>query len=490
MWVQLTRMSEDAKIQAKQDNSSCLESSSLLECAKPKRYKNISKSLTIASLALFSSPSFAGDTVQENSGSELVNNITENEKEKSAESFGGKQLEVTKIDMALLYYQEPNRVTAAEGIVNLQASYGDKSVLDGKLLLDTLSGASPNGAVPQLQQQTFTRPSGNGVYHAVNGDTPLDDTFKDTRLQINGSWVETLSSTDKVNFGFHLSREYDYTSLGLNTGAEHSFNRGNSSVNTALGYYYDIVDPVGGRPVAWAPMLYREDFSSQVEFEDEFDKTRQESSAEKQTLDISFGFTQLLNRYWLVQGNYSVSYLNGYMTDPYKIISLVDDTGTAQGYRYEHRPDSRLKNSVYLLTKGALDTGVVDFSYRYSLDDWGIKSHTFETHYRYQFTSTFYGQLHLRYYRQSAADFYHTFLLDTAKEPVYGSADSRLGELDTYTFGVKFGHKLPDGFNISYRLELYQHKPLDNGAERVGQLAELALFEQVDAVIAQVGFTF
>nr|WP_195742885.1 DUF3570 domain-containing protein [Shewanella woodyi] len=491
--MQLTAMRKKrSSIQESSTQKSSTQRSSAFELASGasdkhqcKRYRNINKSLTIASFALFSAPVMA---------TEIDDSKDMEEADKTSISLptiaSEKKLEVTKIETALLYYQEPDRVTAAEGIFNLQASYGDKSELEGKLLLDTLTGASPNGAAPQQQQQTFTRPSGNGVYYAKNGETPLDDTFKDTRLQLNGNWTETLSNTDKVNLGFHLSREYDYTSLGVNSGAERSFNRGNSAVNLAFGYYYDIIDPVGGRPVSWAPMLFRDDFSSQSEFKQAFDKTRDLSSSIKQTFDLSVGFTQLLNRYWLVQGNYSFSYLDGYMTDPYKIISQIDERGTAQGYLYENRPDTRYKQSVFLLTKGALETGVVDLSYRYSADDWGIDSHTVETHYRYQFTASLYGQIHLRYYRQSAVDFYHAFLPELDELPEYGSADSRLGKLTAYTFGIKFGHKLQGGTKFSYRLELYQHRPQDNGDERVGQLAHLGLYEQVNAVIAQIGFAF
>ena len=70
-----------------------------------------------------------------------------------------------QVDTAVLYYAEDNgRVTAAEPIVNFKKDYGDERVLNLKVTLDSLTGASPNGATSSSQAQTFTSPSGNKQY--------------------------------------------------------------------------------------------------------------------------------------------------------------------------------------------------------------------------------------------------------------------------------------------------------------------------------------
>jgi len=46
------------------------------------------------------------------------------------------------------------------------------------------TGASPNGATPSDQVQTFTSPSGKGSMDAEAGKQLLDDTFKDTRIAV------------------------------------------------------------------------------------------------------------------------------------------------------------------------------------------------------------------------------------------------------------------------------------------------------------------
>jgi hypothetical protein len=77
------------------------------------------------------------------------------------------------------------------------------------------------------------------------------------------------------------------------------------------------------------------------------------------------GVTQVVNRYWLTQLNYSIGSTDGYQTDPYRIISAVDPvTGGPVEYRYESRPKSRLRQSVFWGNKIALGPTVLDLSAR------------------------------------------------------------------------------------------------------------------------------
>jgi hypothetical protein len=65
------------------------------------------------------------------------------------------------VDTAVLYYKENNgRVQAAEPIVNLKKDYGDERVLNLKVTLDSLTGASPNGATSSSHSTNFYRPFG------------------------------------------------------------------------------------------------------------------------------------------------------------------------------------------------------------------------------------------------------------------------------------------------------------------------------------------
>ncbi|NLQ22544.1 DUF3570 domain-containing protein [Shewanella sp. S-1] len=395
-----------------------------------------------------------------------------------------------KIDAALMYYGEQDRVQAIEAIGTAQKAFGDDSVLDLKLVVDSLTGPSASGAVAQSTSQTFTRPSGNGQYHVSAGETPLDDTFHDTRVQANVGWSEVLTPDWKLSVGAYGSKEFDYMSMGINAGIERGFNKDNTTLFLGTAYSFDVVDPVGGRPVDLSSMVIRDNFTSEEAYRSAFDATRQGGSDNKQTADVMLGITQVLSQRWLLQANYGLSSVNGYLTDPYKVLSVVDNNGITQDLLYESRPDSRLKHSFYVMTKGALDAGVVDFSYRYNTDDWDLTSHTLETHYRYYFTGNFYGQLHLRYYQQTAANFYQPFLMADTPLPEFASADYRIGDMSAYTIGIKFGHRLSGGHEMSYRLEYYQQDPKNNGATIPGELQNFDLFPTQKAITAQFSYSF
>ena len=394
------------------------------------------------------------------------------------------------IDAALVYYQEQDRVTAAEGIINYRQALDDTNIIRGKIALDALTGASANGAVIQARPQSFTRPSGTGVYQASSGELPLDDTFKDTRLQLSANWQHLFSAKWQTSLGGYLSREYDYTSLGVNAGVEHSLNQSNTQVFAGAAYYFDIVNPVGGRPVGLSEMVFREDFASEAEFRQVFDATRYYDTALKRTLDLNVGVTQTLNRRWQAQLSYGLSSVNGYLNDAYKVVSRVDTSGQALGYHYEQRPDERLKHNLYLMTKGALDSGTLTFSYRYSDDDWSLQAHTWDVRYRYNLSAGAFVQWQFRAYRQQAAEFYHLYLTEGEPLPEFASADHRLGKMQTYTLGVKYGQRLEQGMLASVRLAYYQQRPQNPGVELPGELADFDQFPRLDAIVLQFGMRF
>ncbi len=431
---------------------------------------NIKAALTIATSALLGTVSVAGHTQE---SQKVV--------EESSWDF----------DTAFLYYSESDRVSAAEAIINAKKTFENDQVLNLKLTIDSLTGASANGATAQPNVQTFTRPSGKGSYQTQANATPLDDTFKDTRVQLNAQWTQPLAQNYTGSAGVHISKEYDYLSLGLNGNLAYDFNNKNSTFSVGLSYFQDTFEPEGGIPVAFAsmPLAYgSEEIDSGSK--EAFDATRRTDSDDKTTADIMLGFTQVINRRMLMQFNYSYSKVDGYLSDPFKVLSLVDDNGIAQDYRYENRPDSRVKQSLFAQAKYHFEQNVVDVSYRYMWDDWKLDSHTIDSKLRIPLSNTSYIEPHIRFYQQTAANFYQPFLSQSQEIPEFASADYRIGEMSAYTVGLKYGVKLSDGNDLSFRLEYYRQDPKDAGHQAPGALKNVDLYESVDAIIAQVSYSF
>ncbi|MCJ8271707.1 MAG: DUF3570 domain-containing protein, partial [Psychrosphaera sp.] len=371
--------------------------------------------------------------------------------------------------------------------------------LDLKITFDTLTGASPTGAVPQPTVQTYTRPSGEGSYQVDAGVTPLDDTFKDTRVQLNAQWTQPVADDYTVSTGAHFSKEFDYLSLGFNGTIARDFNQKNTTVSAGFSFSHDSISPEGGRPFAFASMPTgtgeSDDDDDGNEGEDEHDQSRQNGDGSKNIVDVLFGVTQVINRQTIMQFNYSYSASNGYLTDPFKMLSVVDNQGLTQDLLFENRPDKRTKHSFYWQTKYHFgnDAGfapVLDFSYRYMTDSWDIASHTLDTKLRFDFDNGTYLEPHVRYYQQSGAEFYQPFLNQGQQLPSFASADHRIGEFTAYTVGVKYGVPLASGDSMAFRIEYYQQDPSNSGYDKPGVLQSYDLNPSLSAIILQMSYSF
>ena len=384
------------------------------------------------------------------------------------------------IDSAVLAYDEKDRITAIEPVVSITRVFDDERILNFKLTLDSLTGASPNGATISNQVQTFARPSGRDTYTTAAGDLPLDDTFKDSRSAVSVQYQFPLDRLTRISAGLAFSEEYDYQSLGFNVSVARDFNNKNTTVSLGLAFASDTIDPEGNIPIPFAPTSLLSDAQPRLGVEDE-----------KTITDILFGVTQVINRRTLMQFNYSFSSSDGYLIDPYKILSEVDGvSGETLAYRYENRPDSRAKHSLYWKTKYSLDNGnIIDFSYRYLWDDWDIASHTADFRYRVDINDRFYVEPHLRYYTQEAANFYTHSLVSGQALPAHASADPRLGAFDGIIYGAKVGYRLNGRSEISLRLELYDQNG-DTVGNPIGIQNDYDLFPDLEATIVQFSYSY
>jgi hypothetical protein len=395
-------------------------------------------------------------------------------------------------DAALLYYSEGDgRVNAVEPLIKAHKNLGDEESLEFKLVVDSLTGATPTGAVPSNETQTFTRPSGNGSYTVAAGEVPLDDTFLDTRYALSANWDKPLGRLSRGNFGINFSNEYDFQSFGLSADFSHDFNQRNTTLNLGLALEADSIDPEGGIPLELSSVVPVDDDMG----DDDLPSNRRTSSETRDQIDLLFGVTQVISQNTIMQFNISHSKSDGYHNDPFKLVSIVDSAaGPNQGEPidniYESRPDSRSKTAFYWQTRHSFERDAIDLSYRYMSDDWGIESHTVDLHYYWMMDSGSYWQPHIRYYQQGAADFYRTLLPDSEQVPEFISADYRLGDLTGITYGLKYSHLMENDKRIEFRLEMMSQTNDPSTGSQFGSQANRPLILDTEAVIFQVTYSF
>lgn len=407
----------------------------------------------------------------------------------------GAPAHATEVSAGALAYAEPGRVKAFELLADGTHEFANGNLGTFRLVFDALTGASANGAVPAKTAQTFTSPSGGSGYTTAAGETPLDTTFQDKRYAGSGGLTVPWGRLTKATVGVYGSFESDYTSLGVNGALSRDLFQRNTTITVRGSHFADSVSPMGGAPVPLAAM------PAPVERGDDdkaaLDDEGEGSSESKGVTDVGLGLTQILTRRTLLALNYTNTRVTGYQTDPYKLLSVVDangrpvaGVGTPELFRYESRPDSRAKRVAAAELIQNLGRDILTLAYRYYDEDWGITSRTTEVSYRLNFKPDRYLQPNLRWYHQSAADFYRRYLMQGDALPDYASADYRLGDMRAVSTGLKYGTKLKNGNDLTLRLEYYKQTGDHAPADAVGDLRDLDLFPTVDAWIANVGMTF
>jgi hypothetical protein len=410
------------------------------------------------------------------------------------------------VDAAALFYQEgDSRVQAVEPELNFSRDMGDEHFFNLKLVVDTLSGASPNGAAPANVAQTFSGPSGSSSYTTAPGTTPLDTSFKDQREAASLGWQQPLNETTKLSYGGNVSTETDFQSLGLNGALARDFNGKNTTLSAGANLEFDVINPTNGVPAALTVMPVTPAGESEGEGGSITNPTSKTRRAETGVL----GLTQILGRHALMQFNYSVSVSSGYQTDPYKVLTVLDSAynlipnGTSSGYYtylYEKRPDARTKQSLYAEWKYIFNEDVLDLSARHTTDSWGISSNTVDAKYRLELGHGLYLEPHVRRYAQTEASFYKPYLLQGRDVAVSGgtvtpllteaSADPRLGAFDATTFGLKVGYAPDRDSEVSLRVEKYDQVMQQPPAPATGNLAGQKLAPDLSALWLQIGYSF
>ena len=383
----------------------------------------------------------------------------------------------TVVDSAVLFYRESGkRVEAIEPVVSVVHNAANGDVFSAKFTYDALTGASPNGAAPSNVPQTFITPipaetgtpdgqlavtGASGTFIAPPGKMPIDSGFKDKRKAVDLGYSTQVAPNTRLSLGVNGSKESDYRSISGRVGLTGEFNNKNTVVSVGFNYEHDISKPVFGVPVPLGSMG-----------EASGDKSRVKNLA-----NAVVGVTQVLTPNWLVQLNYSYGRSKGYHNDPYKLVSLINgEDGSPFWYIYESRPEQRVRHSVYLGSKLALGSVVLDASARYYHDSWGINSITGEISERVPIGRDFFVEPSVRYYHQSAAKFLRHYLTLEEPTPTYVSADSRLGRCSAVTYGVKVGGRITDNLEFYAMAERYTQIGKSYYSDAPGPLSRLDLF--------------
>jgi Protein of unknown function (DUF3570) len=328
-----------------------------------------------------------------------------------------------RVDFTSLLYGEQSRTQVIEPVVRFTHLLSGGQSISAQLGIDVITGASPTGALPSGTVQTRTSASGRTITSPA-GALPTAP-FRDRRISLDGEYKRPFGRFVTSTLGGHFSREKDYQSLGASGQISTDLMRRLLTITVGGGVSRDTVFPVGGTPAGLSDGILVHSGSNA-----------------KNVSNVLLGASRILSRRWMVAATATETFERGYLTEPYKLISLENAlTGAPVGTLTDKRPSTRNRSSVLLSSVYHLSDDVLYTSYRYYWDTWSVRSHTIDLKYRHDLDEGMYLEPLLRYYQQSAARFYTVGLVQGSPLPDFATSDYRLGRLQTITVGGTFGFR-------------------------------------------------
>ncbi|MCX7101194.1 MAG: DUF3570 domain-containing protein [Methylobacter sp.] len=370
----------------------------------------------------------------------------------------GRTEEDYSADFQYGHYQESNRrmnVDVFDGA--LSAPIGKSMTANVGILRDIIAGASPThnerdpvtGRIHQVISQASTR--GNWCGQSIC----------EQRDQITGGLTYFMDKAS-VNLGGGFSREQDYTSRFFNTNVSIDLNKKLTTLNFGGSMAFDIIQP---SPGSWGSDTTQGGGQGYWPYGYTNHKTSQ---------NYLVGISQILDKNSILQSNVTFGYSDGFLTDPYKKI-FVDDglgkEGSSLGRLNEKRPGHRFEWALleqYVRHFDKLNNAALHADYRFSSNDWGVDSHTFEVSWHQPIVDDWQIIPKIRYYSQTKANFYQPTFLDPWSTGLhldnysYYSSDYRLAGFGAISGGLKLSKEIKkikhiDSLKFQTGFEYYNH---------------------------------
>jgi Protein of unknown function (DUF3570) len=240
---------------------------------------------------------------------------------------------------------------------------------------------------------------------------PVTEQRDELDLALTQEWQDLA-----LTVAYRFSTEPDYVSHGASGGLSHEFADNSSTLALGLSGSRDEVGRAGD------PQFSR-------------------GAA---TLGARLSFTQVLGVNTLLQAIYDLQRGSGYQASPYRFVAIGGDGlctqdegagGSAPLCVPEHNPDQRLRHALAFELRHAFgDDWSGGLSYRFYLDDWGIRSHTASPELSWSPHADTIVSARYRFYVQSAADHYRE-RYDAPR--TYMTSDKELSPLTSHRIGLE-----------------------------------------------------
>ncbi|HZP65860.1 MAG TPA: DUF3570 domain-containing protein [Rudaea sp.] len=312
----------------------------------------------------------------------------------------------------------PERYEVFSQQFELDTHVGIGNRIDVGLTHEVMSGSSPWYVLPG---------PGNKPVQVLSGAT-----IREHRSEARLAYTTGADTSSATTYSASYSQERDYHATAL--GFERSIPLSNALTLGAGGSFsHDLIRPTDA--IAYDRIV----------------------RAQKNTGSLFGSLAWVLDKSSVVQTGVQFNVENGYLSDPYKLVSIGD------AILPDKRPGSRVESAWLVRYRHAFahPEAALHLDYRYAQDSWGVVAHTVDVGWYQNLGDGWELVPAARYYSQQQARFYAPFFLDAGAHTFYTS-DYRLG-----TFGA-FSASL----NVRKRIARWQ---LSAGVERYHASTDYAL---------------
>jgi hypothetical protein len=154
------------------------------------------------------------------------------------------------------------------------------------------------------------------------------------------------------------------------------------------------------------------------------------------TRGYALGLTQILTRNLVLGLNYEVITDEGFLNSPYRSVRFSDGLG---GFALEQEvyPRTHTSNAASVRLKYYLPyRAAIDGSFRFFTDTWGVIGQNVDLMYTHPMWKRWVFDAHVRYYHQTAADFYSD-LFPRQGAQNFLARDKELASYDAITVGLQ-----------------------------------------------------
>lgn len=357
------------------------------------------------------------------------------------------------------YAEDKGRIGIQTHGVYVEKELTSKVTAHGQFVYDGISGATPTG----------------GRVTPGSDQVPVQE-MHDERLAGSVDAAVRYGSQFTTTPQISYSNESDYQSVGIALNQAIDFNQRNTTLLLGVARNFDRVS---GR--------FQPDWES------------------KGTWDGLIGINQLLSPKTTLTVNLTLSYADGYLTDPYKGVYISyeypdPNLNFFQEVIAEKRPEHRFKQVLYVSLTQYVDSlhGSAEAAYRFHHDDFGVFAHTASLTWFQKIGKHVLVAPTFRYYWQTAASFYAAQftgdplfpegtqgafqdgnyvafrgedgfptdptgyqIVNVPALPAYYSSDYRLSRMETYTYGVGIQWKPLDWLSVNFAYKRYEMHGLD-----------------------------